>query len=129
MDYGHFLAAHRARAERLKLSAPNLRDRTEHLRDCSGTYVVGSSSIGRYRIGYGASLRNGIGQHDSYPVKVDVILWHETDQGKMLSEQLRAIFQSKSCKVPDTAGEWFALTDENIETLKTEFGFVHEARG
>lgn len=124
MDYNLYAAAARAKAERIRLNAPNLRDRTEHLRDCSGTYVVGSSTLGRYKIGYGASLRDGIGRNDSYPVKINVIMWCETDEGKQLSEQLRAIFQSKSCKVPDTPGEWYALTDENLETLKKEFGFT-----
>jgi hypothetical protein len=124
---GYYKSAAKARAERVKLDAPNLRDRTRHLIHCPGTYVVGSSSIGRYKIGYGASLRDGIGRSDSYSVKIDVIMWCETDEGKQLSEQLRAIFQSKSCKVPDTPGEWYALTDENLETLKKEFGFVCEA--
>jgi hypothetical protein len=125
MDHNFYAAAARAKAERVNNKTPNLRDRTQHLINCPGTYVVGSSTIGCYKIGYGVSLRDGIGRNDSYSVDIDVIMWLETDGGKQLSEQLHAIFQPKTCKVPGTPGEWFALTAENLETLRTQFGFQH----
>ena len=90
---GYFRLASQKRAERIRDNAPTLRDRVQHLADCSGVYVVGSSRLGRFKIGFAASLRNGIGSCDSYPVALDAIIWAETSEGKKLAERLRARFR------------------------------------
>lgn len=120
---GYLKAAVQARAERLRNGTPTLRDQVRHLANRSGAYLVGSSTLGCYKFGYGASLRNGIGSH-VYPFKLDVILWCETDEGKELAEQLRGLFRTKCCKVDDTSGEWFKLSEQDLESLRTKFQFV-----
>src|SRR5208283_1223499 len=125
---GYIKGAVQARAERLKNGTPTLRDQVRHLANCCGAYLVGSSTLGCYKFGYGASLRNGIGSH-VYPFKLDVILWCETDEGRELAEQLRGLFRTKSCKVNDTSGEWFKLNEEDLETLRTKFQFVTDLVG
>jgi hypothetical protein len=126
---GYIKAAVQRRAERIRNNAPTLRDQVQHLADCSGTYLVGSSNLGCYKFGYAVSLRNGIGSHGFYPFKLDVIMWCGTDEGKRLAEQLRDLFRTKSCKVPDTSGEWFQLNEEDLETLRTKFRFVTDLVG
>jgi hypothetical protein len=122
---GYIKAAVQAREQRVKDNAPTLRDQVRHLANCCGAYLVGSSTRGCYKFGYGASLRNGIGSH-VYQFELDIVMWRETgegDEGKKLAEQLRDLFQKKSCKVKDTSGEWFKLDEANLEALRTEFGF------
>ena len=85
---------------------------------------MGSSTLGCYKFGHGASLRNGIRRNDSYPFKLDVIMWCGTDDSKELAERLRALFRTKSCNVDDTPGEWFKLNAEDLGTLRTRFQFI-----
>ena len=113
------------RVERLRNNTPTLRDQVRHLANCCGAYMVGSSILGCYKFGYGASLRNGIGSH-VYPFTLDVILWCETDDGKELAEQLRGLFRTNSCNVNDTSGEWFTLNEEELGTLRTKFKFIND---
>jgi len=61
-----------------------------------------------------------------YPFKLDAIMWHETDEGRELAEQLRGLFRTKSCKVNDTSGEWFKLDEEDLKTLRTRFKFISD---
>lgn len=119
---GYIKGAVQARAQRIKNGTPTLRDQVRHLANCCGAYLVGSSALGCYKFGYGVSLRNGIGSH-VYPFPLDVILWHETDEGRELAEKLRGLFRAKTCKVNDTSGEWFKLSAEDLETLRTKFQF------
>jgi hypothetical protein len=126
---GYIKGAVQARAQRIKNGTPTLRDQVRHLANRSGAYLVGSSTLGCYKFGYGASLRNGIGSHDRYPFKLDVIMWCETDQSKELAERLRGLFRTKSCNVNDTSGEWFKLNEGDLETLRTEFQFVTDLVG
>jgi len=121
---GYIKGAVQTRAQRIKNGTLTLRDQVRRLANQSGAYLVGSSTLGCYKFGYGASLRNGIGSHDRYPFKLDVIMWREIDEGKELAEQLRGLFRGKSFKVNDTSGEWFKLSDEDLETLRTKFQFV-----
>ena len=121
---GYIRGAIQARAQRIKNGTPTLRDRVQRLANRSGAYLVGSSALGCYKFGYGVSLRNGIGSHDRYPFKLDVIMWWETDDGRELTELLRDLFLSKFCKVKDTSGEWFKLDDADLETLRTKFQFI-----
>lgn len=121
---GHLRLAVQKRAERLRNGTPTLRDRVQDLADCIGTYVVGSSSLRRYKIGYAASLRNGIGSLDSCSVELDSIMWCETTEGKQMAERLRGRFRAKSCRLEDTPGEWFSLDENDCETPRTEFGFT-----
>lgn len=125
-ELGYIKSAVQRRNERLKNNTPTLRDQVRHLANCSGAYLVGSSTLGCYKIGYGVSLRNGIGSHGSYPFKLDVIMWCETDDGKEIAERLRGFFRMKSCDVNDTPGEWFKLNDEDLETLRTKFQFISD---
>jgi hypothetical protein len=122
---GYIKGAVQARAERLRNGTPTLRDQVRHLANTCGAYLVGSSTIGCYKFGYGASLRNGIGSH-VYPFKLDVIMWRETDDGKQLAEQMRGLFLTKSCKVKDTSGEWLKLSDDDLATLRAEFQFTSD---
>ena len=122
---GYVKAAVQARAERLRNGTPTLRDQVRHLANTCGAYLVGSSTLGCYKFGYGTSLRNGIGSH-VYPFKLDVILWCETDEGKELAERLRSLFCAKSCKVNYTSGEWFKLNEEDLETLRMKFQFISD---
>ncbi len=122
---GYIKGAVQARARRIMNGTLTLRDQVRHLANCCGAYLVGSSALGCYKFGYGASLRNGIGSH-VYPFKLDVILWCETDEGKQLAEQLHVLFQAKICRVDDTPGEWFKLSDEDLETLRTKFQFISD---
>jgi hypothetical protein len=102
------------------------RNLVQHLADVRGVYLVGSSKRGCYKFGYNNSLRNGIGSHGFYPFKLDVIMWREIEDNKPLSEQLRAKFSAKSCRVDDTPGEWFKLSAADLEILKTEFQFISD---
>jgi hypothetical protein len=121
---GYLTGAVQRRAERLRNNTPTLRDQVRHLANCCGAYLVGSSTLGCYKFGYGASLRDGIGSH-VYPFKLDLILCCETDDGNELAEQLRGPFRTKSCKVSNTSGEWFKLNEEDLETLRTKFQFIN----
>jgi hypothetical protein len=121
---GYIRLASQKRAERIRNRTPTLRDRVQDLVDCTGTYAVGSTSLRRYKIGFAASLRNGIGSCDSYAVELDAIMWCETTEGKQLAERLRGRFATKSCRVDGTPGDWFALDEKDCETLRTEFGFT-----
>ncbi len=57
---GYIKSVVQARAQRLKNNMPTLRDQVRHLANYCGAYLVGSSVLGCYKFGYGASLRNGI---------------------------------------------------------------------
>jgi hypothetical protein len=123
---GYIKAAVQARAERIRNNTPTLRDLVQQLADVRGVYLVGSSKRGCYKFGYNNSLRNGIGSHGFYPFKLNVIMWREIEDNKPLSEQLRARFSTKSCRVDDTPGEWFNLNAADLEILKTEFQFISD---
>lgn len=121
---GYIRLASQKRAERIRNGTPTLRDLVQDLANCPGTYVVGSTSLHRYKIGFSASLRNGIGSCDSYAIEVNAVMWRETTEGKKLAEQLRSRFATKSCRVEGTPGNWFALDEKDRETLRAEFGFT-----
>lgn len=125
---GYIKDAVQRRAERLRNNTPTIRDLVRHLADVCGVYLVGSSSLGCYKIGYGASLCAVIGSHGFYPFKLDAIMWRETetDGSRELAEQLRAQFRAKSCRIENTSGEWFKLNDADLETLRTTFQFVSD---
>ena len=123
---GYIKGAVLARAQRIKNGTLTLRDQVRRLANRSGAYLVGSSALGCYKFGYGTSLRNGIGSHDRYPFKLDVIMWCETDDGKELAERLRDLFLPKFCKVKDTSGEWFKLDATDLESLRTKFQFISD---
>ena len=57
---GYIKGAVQARAQRIKNGTLTLRDRVRRLANRSGAYLVGSSALGCYKFGYGASLRIGI---------------------------------------------------------------------
>lgn len=120
---GYIRLASQKRAERIRNGKPTLRDRVQDLADCTGTYVIGSTGLRRYKIGFAISLRNGIGSCASYAIELDAIMWCETTEGKQLAEQLRSRFAAKSCRVDGTPGDWFALDTNDCETLKAE-GFT-----
>jgi hypothetical protein len=105
---GYIKAAVQARAERIRNNTPTLRDLVQQLADVRGVYLVGSSKRG------------------FYPFKLNVIMWREIEDNKPLSEQLRARFSTKSCRVDDTPGEWFNLNAADLEILKTEFQFISD---
>jgi hypothetical protein len=125
---GYIKRALGARAERLANGTPSLRDRFQHLADCRGVYLIGSSSLSCYKLGRGLSLRDRIGTYESYPLNLDVIMWCETPDGDEaeIQNHLLELFHTKSQKVAGTPGDWFTLSQEDLETIRSTFKFIQE---
>jgi hypothetical protein len=123
MSDEYFAAAAQARAARIESGVPTLRDQVQHLRDSAGVYLVGSSTLGCYKIGSNRSLRSGIGSCSDYEMKINTVMYRESDDGKQLSQQLHDLFRAHTCKIEDVRGEWFKLNDADLRMVTEKFGF------
>jgi hypothetical protein len=120
---GYYKLAAQKKAERIRNNTLTLRDKVQPLANYRGVYLVGSSNLGCYKIGFGEDLRQRIGTYDPCAVKIDIIMWFETAEGRELVEHLRCLFRTKVCAVKDAPGDWYALNREDLEILRTKFQF------
>lgn len=131
---GYIRKAAKKKFERKVANKPSPRDRVSHL-DGRGVYLIGSSEIGCYKIGYAGNLQERIGSYGGLPIKLDVIMWRITPDGNeaALEARLHRHFSTKRCDVNGIVGEWFRLDKGDLDSLVKSFGFVgageHGAKG
>ncbi len=122
---GYIKKAAKKKFERKIAGKLSPRDRVNHLDGCRGVYLIGSSELGCYKIGYAGNLRERIGSYGGLPITLDVIMWRTTPDGNegALEAQLHRHFSRTRCSINGIAGEWFRLDKADLDSLVKEFRF------
>jgi hypothetical protein len=85
----------------------------------AGVYLVGSSSLGWYKIGKSTRVKQRLANYRSLPFALDTeLIWYCGENVIDIVERyLHRRYRSKNIRVNGTASEWFALTAAQVASV------------